>query len=556
MKKIFVLAFVCLISFSFILTGCNLFPRNQANYLNAPIITFKTDDEKNITVTKKELLSAFNSYGSTLMNNYGYDVEKSVEEVIKVLINREVTLVKAKKEITLGNGDLNDIWDSTYETMLENLATYEEEVIKAWGLQNPAVLGDEEDSSKEYKPYEKLAEIEFVDNEYVIKIKDGNSETDQNVELYYGEGEEVSSILNSINEKIENSGNKDVLTEAKRLYIEDLKEGEKGFNLSTDKEEIFEREIERVRETIEENKYVELYEKSTRGDGEIANITINQVLTKLTAQMLSSYTEYKFNPETYSSDMLSSFSDVKYVIDENYFFVNHILLKYNEDSATQIENLKTAFKNGTITEKAYNDGLEIEAAKIRATNIQTEKQTSYSPTDLFNIIESELTGKSANQKTEIFKDYVYTYNEDTGNMNSDYLYIIGKNDSKMVETFTDVSRELYDNGNGEYGEIGYALSDYGVHIIFYAGVVENPFTITNPDTFNLVTTNEARLAEIVETISTTKLNPFHNKTIFDLVYEELVTDNYSIFANMNYEKLKKEISDLTIHKSNYKDLLN
>ena len=66
MKKIFVLAFVCLISFSFILTGCNLFPRNQANYLNAPIITFKTDDEKNITVTKKELLSAFNSYGSTL----------------------------------------------------------------------------------------------------------------------------------------------------------------------------------------------------------------------------------------------------------------------------------------------------------------------------------------------------------------------------------------------------------------------------------------------------------------------------------------------------------
>ena len=304
-----------------------------------------------------------------------------------------------------------------------------------------------------------------------------------------------------------------------------------------------------------ENKYIEIYDDQIRGDNDISNITLSQVLKKLTADMLSSYTKYTVSSSQYDTDILEDVSNIDYFINSDYFYVNHILLKYDESSTEQIENLEKALENGTITEKQYEDALEVEAEKIKAKNIQTGESTSLSPMDIYNQLQSKMTGVSDDKKTEIFQDYIYTYNEDTGNMNAEYCYVIGKDNSQMVESFTETSRELWDNGNGEYGSIGYCVSEYGVHIIFYAGVITNPFTITDPNTFNLDTTDQSKLTEIVTIIQNTLLNQFNNKTLFDKVYEELAEDNYSIFESMNLDVLKKDIKNLTIHKSNYQDLL-
>ena len=555
MKKFLTLAFICLISFSFVLTGCNLFPTNQAKYLSAPIVTFETADGEQITIDKEDLLTAFNSYGSQLVNSYGYSIQEAIDATIEVLINREVMLDAAKKSITFGNGDLNEIWDEAYDTLISNLSSYEEQVIDQWKLNIPSTLEEEEESTTEYTPYKNQAEIVLQDGKYVVKLLDTNTSVDQDVELYYEEGKEIESLIETVNNKINNSANKDVLTEAKRQYIEALKTSEEGQGLSTNNDEVFKREVERVYEVVTENKYVEIYSDQIRGDNDISNISVSQVLRKLTADMLSSYTKYTLSPSQFDTDILENRADVDYVINNNYFYVNHILLKYDDETTAYIEDLEKALNNGTITEKAYNDALEAEADKIKAKNIQTGETTSYSPTDIYNQLTSEMTGVSDDKKTEIFKDYIYTYNEDTGNMNAEYCYVIGKDNSQMVESFTEVSRELWDNGNGEYGSIGYCISEHGVHIIFYAGPVTNAFSISNPDNFNLDTSNLEELSEIVNTIQNTYLNEFNNKTLFDKVYEELATDNYSIFETMNLDVLKKDIKNLTTHISNYQDLL-
>lgn len=556
MKKIIMMAMIMVLGMSMFLTGCNLFPSNQAKYLSAPVVTIELQDKTKITIEKRDLINAYNNYGAQLINNYNYTTEKAVDATIDVLINRELMLHAAKGEVTLGNGDLNDIWTQTYDAVISNLAEYEQTVIKNWKLKDGATLTtDEEEDSKEYKPYEKLADIELRDGQYVIVLKDTNTKVDQNVELYYGDGKEISSVIDAVNNVIANSANKDVLTEAKREYIETLKSNEEGQNLSTKAEEVFEREVKRIRENIEDNKYLEIYEDTIKGDNDVSYITVKQVLKKLSSKMLASYSKYTLDHDAYNTAMLESFKDVNYAVDNNYFFVNHILLKYDETSTTQVANLKTAYKNGTITKKQYDDSLAIEADKIRAKNIVTGEETELNPTQLYNLIQNQLTGVASDKKTEIFKDYIYKYNEDTGNMNADYCYIIGKDDSKMVETFTNVSRELWDNGNGEYGSIGYAISEYGVHIIFYAGEVSNLFTITDPDSFDLYSENQAELADVVNKITTKKLNEFNNKTVFDLVYEELAKDNYSIFENMNMDVLKKD-TKITKIVSNYKDMLN
>lgn len=555
MKKFLSLAFICLISFSFILTGCNLFPTNQANYLSAPIVTFQTAEGENIKIDKEDLITAFNSYGAELVNSYGYSIQDAIDATIEVLINREVMLLEAERTITLGNGDLNEIWDDAYDTIISNLSTYEELVIEQWKLNVPSTLDEEEESETAYTPYKKQAEIVLQNGKYVIKLLNTNTSTDQNVDLYYNEGEEITSLVNTVNERLNNSANKDVLTEAKRQYVEALKESEEGRNLSTNSDEVFAREVERIYEAVKDNKYIELYSEKLQGDNDISNITLSQVLRKLTADMLSSYTKYTLNATQFDTDMLDSRENVDYVVNNNYFYVNHILLKYDESSTTYLDELETLYKNGTISEKAYNDALEVEAEKIKATNIQTGKETNLSPMDIYDELVGLMTGKSDEAKTQIFKDYIYTYNEDTGNMNADYCYVIGKDSSRMVDTFTETSRKLWDNGKGEYGAIDYCVSEYGVHIIFYAGPVTNAFTISDPDNFNLNTDNMDELTEIVNTLKNTYLNAFNNKTLFDKVYEELATDSYTIFETMNLDVLKKEIKNLTIHISNYQDLL-
>lgn len=555
MKKFLSLAFICLISFSFILTGCNLFPTNQANYLSAPIVTFQTAKGENIKIDKEDLITAFNSYGAQLVNSYGYSIQDAIDATIEVLINREVMLLEAERTLKLGNGDLNEIWDDAYDTIISNLSTYEELVIEQWKLNVPSTLDEEEESETAYTPYKPQAEIVLQDGKYVIKLLNTNTSTDQNVDLYYNEGEEITSLVNTVNERLNNSTNKDVLTEAKRQYVEALKESEEGRNLSTNSDEVFAREVERIYEAVKDNKYIELYSEKLQGDNDISNITLSQVLRKLTADMLSSYTKYTLNATQFDTDMLDSRENVDYVVNNNYFYVNHILLKYDESSTTYLDELETLYKNGTISEKAYNDALEVEAEKIKATNIQTGKETNLSPMDIYNELVGLMTGKSDEAKTQIFKDYIYTYNEDTGNMNADYCYVIGKDSSRMVDTFTETSRKLWDNGKGEYGAIDYCVSEYGVHIIFYAGPVTNAFTISDPDNFNLNTDNMDELTEIVNTLKNTYLNAFNNKTLFDKVYEELATDSYTIFETMNLDVLKKEIKNLTIHISNYQDLL-
>lgn len=555
MKKFLSLAFICLISFSFILTGCNLFPTNQANYLSAPIVTFQTAEGENIKIDKEDLITAFNSYGAELVNSYGYSIQDAIDATIEVLINREVMLLEAERTLKLGNGDLNEIWDDAYDTIISNLSTYEELVIEQWKLNVPSTLDEEEESETAYTPYKPQAEIDLQDGKYVIKLLNTNTSTNQNVDLYYNEGEEITSLVNTVNDRLNNSANKDVLTEAKRQYVEALKESEEGRNLSTNSDEVFAREVERIYEAVKDNKYIELYSEKLQGDNDISNITLSQVLRKLTADMLSSYTKYTLNATQFDTDMLDSRENVDYVVNNNYFYVNHILLKYDESSTTYLDELETLYKNGTISEKAYNDALEVEAEKIKATNIQTGKETNLSPMDIYNELVGLMTGKSDEAKTQIFKDYIYTYNEDTGNMNADYCYVIGKDSSRMVDTFTETSRKLWDNGKGEYGAIDYCVSEYGVHIIFYAGPVTNAFTISDPDNFNLNTDNMDELTEIVNTLENTYLNAFNNKTLFDKVYEELATDSYTIFETMNLDVLKKEIKNLTIHISNYQDLL-
>ena len=248
--------------------------------------------------------------------------------------------------------------------------------------------------------------------------------------------------------------------------------------------------------------------------------------------------------------MLSSFKDVNYVVDDNYFFVSHILMKYNEEQQAEYDNLKSEYDKGYISKGVYNERLTTLVAEIEATVRDSEgkiiEDQNVSASKVLSDLKLELASKSTNEeKTEVFRDYMYKYNEDPGTQNAEYAYVIGKETSKMVESFTDASREL--NNAGQFGAVSELVpSEYGVHIVFYAGQVKNLFTINDVSTFSLSEQDILKLTDA-------KLNVLNNKTVFDKVFELLSDDNYSIFENMNLNVLKSNLK-IEKHKSVYENL--
>ena len=161
---------------------------------------------------------------------------------------------------------------------------------------------------------------------------------------------------------------------------------------------------------------------------------------------------------------------------------------------------------------------------------------------------------STQAKLDVFNDYMYEFNEDTGNKHQDFDYVIGTKNSKMVDEFNEAARALYDNGNGQIGDIsGMVESTYGIHILIYLGPVENLFNVTDIDAFSLTNATGDELSALVEKITTTQLSVLNTKTVFDLVYEKLITDNVSILEMLNLSTLKAG-TKITTYPSHYSDL--
>ena len=189
---------------------------------------------------------------------------------------------------------------------------------------------------------------------------------------------------------------------------------------------------------------------------------------------------------------------------------------------------------------------EIKANVMDTTTGEVVSERSISANKVLSNLQADLAKCTTDeQKTQVFKDYIYTYNEDGGIMNAEYAYVIGTEESRMVESFTNASRDLHEQG--VYGEIsGLVVSEYGVHIIFYMGGIENPIEINSIVDFKMKESD-------IEKLASKKLNEFNNKTLFDKVFEQLSSDNYSIFENMNLNVLKKDIK-ITEYPDVYKNL--
>lgn len=554
-----------------LMTGCGLWKLNQDRYLSRTVAT--VDDD--IVVTKEDLLTTYNQYAATLINNYKYTNEKAIEYCIDLLINKKIMLKKAKEIYpNLTDKELSKCWKDTYDTMNEILADYESAVKVDWDIkdddkkEDTAGSTDSSSTSTAYKAYEKKAKlVQNADGVWEIQTIPEEDEL-ADVEVIEGGADKFLTTYRVVTRE-------DVSKEALKRYIKALKKNEEGRTFEGENaysdDAVLNRAINRVYTQIEESYYLSKLKKHLVKD---TSVSVEQILNAYKEKLISAYTKYGVGSGDFGTDILNSAENMYYVPENaqgKFFYVSHFLVKFNTEEQAQVDDLKEQMKQGYIAQSEYDMGVEAIVANMKATVYDDEGKatdTQVLVKDLIASLNAEMAGKSQEEKTEIFRQYLYKYNEDTSFNNKEYPYVVGDEKSTMVESFTNAARKLHRPNDenkevlGKIGDIsGIVPSEYGIHILMYCGEVQNLFDINKNNANEFEFTDKATYDEegnmieaSIKILYDTLLNACNNKTIFDKLYDEVFKDNYSVFESAYLQSLKQG-STIKIYKKAYKDLL-
>jgi hypothetical protein len=331
-------------------------------------------------------------------------------------------------------------------------------------------------------------------------------------------------------------------------------------------------------------------------------------------KVLEQYNRFVKGMDTVSaleSKVVESLSDIYWLpesVANNNFTVSHILIQYNEEQKAEFENLKLELSmGGSVTSESYlsrvralQDSLKAPMRDEKGVEV-TDKNgnvTYKSAAEILEDVEKAIGGKSGQEKINIFRDYMYRYNQDPSIMNAEYEYVMGvikgsdgsiKPNSKMVEPFTKASLELFgykqveepENNkpvlkwkkvNGFEPSAGsmsqLVMTDFGAHIIMYTRTLSDFIYSSVPNSayvdYSLL---YAPLTSYGDYFGSTfnlagkQVIDAPAKTMFDVLVEKISKPDFETSRRKKIADFKgvrdggKFVNEIKLFKGNYKDLI-
>lgn len=579
MKKKFTGFLVCLLMLCMsIFAGCNLVETDNDKLYNAVVAEIYNKDNKKVAeITNRDLLSGYQSYGAQYVQYYGYTKTEAVNMTLKQLENRKITIITAENLFEIdrtGKGlstlEKTYLYESTVKSLKENLNSYYKELVD----DDSSTDDTDDEDSKTFNGYEKNAELSEQNGSYVvskIEKKDGLLEdyrpTGANRD--YNNADDKALIYQNFVDSLFNEN----YQKAYSNYLKDLKAGEYGMKLSTNNKEVFEREIERLYNINYENYMVEKYTESFKNSSNISNITTEDILNLYSSKVRANYAKYVLEEDSsYDKNVSDALKDVYYFKNDDestkYFTVANILFQFDDNQQATYNSLSEQLsankgKEGYDAIESQIDALYNQINPvIRQYNSITgkyeeiENSSNLTVDDIIYgqievLLDNAQTTGNVNHIGDTINDLIFKYNEDPGMFNAESPYVIGVKDEKavsnFVEEFNEAGLELYNNGYGEIGDIAVAKSQYGIHVLIYTGKCENLFGGIN-SSFNITST------EAIKTLYNTRPNILLDKTYFDVLYDELYSDNFSYFQSANANFLREDYN-IKLYKGRIADSL-
>lgn len=543
------------------LTGCTFFSHNyERDYQQVVAVVkpyeiqneVKTADgteKKTYTTTehkiyKRDVVDYMSNNQSDLTQQYS-SMEDIVKHVVKLLVNTEIIAseVDAKIDAGLiewGQKEINSVNMTVYTVIDKTLVSLKNDILD--GRDEPKIDTDLEAASA--TPTYTIKPDETFDEASGVTPEVWKPSASQYPGLF-GDGDERSldrqalrAFIALLKSKVKNDFR--VTAEDKELFKKDDEEIQKV----TD-----ERGLSYVYEMLGDTHYVDYVSKKNVTRSVKLSAFQNYLSTSVTvgeAEVLANYNKTlnaqkdAFNSNVALFDTAMSGSDtVLYYPNSNYFYVKHILLPFSDEQKADYETYKKTATDDDA--KAYRDMMAENIVCYPHINGEDDKTRPMTVDEVMNVVKAKMKQYENDiaRADVAFDDLIYDYNTDPGAFNNNKGYVVKDADSgnNYMEEFTDGARKL----KKEYkpGQIlpEKVITDYGVHIMYYASNCE-----AGERALNAYTT-PGEVTTYYKTVSDDLLKVKRNAVYS--AWEKNVLD-----ANYNDEK------KVTIYEDRYSDLWN
>lgn len=385
-KKIISLILVLIMSVS-VLAGCNLFSPDLESYYNAVVASVNysytlNDKSYNYSdeITKRELLTAYNSYGYNYYQNSGYTKEQAIETTLNTIIERKLQMkavenyFEEKGEQLFSDSEKTYIWEQTLESVYTNLRTYYNDILG---------IDDEEETSDStpgtvFEDFEKVATLKYDESTNLYLVKKTSSVStiryDGEIKFYedlvydyeYKNADGEYTFKNLIYQIIQNYTKDANFKSAFNQYTKDVKDNYSYMTFENDKDAFY-FEMDRVYGIVRDNyvaeKYEEIFNETAKQGSTLTNVRAEAILNYYANAVKLDYAKYANNQSGFDTDIVSSSNEISYIYEgnnaTNYFNVAVIKLSNfgYKDGYTPADALAD-LENGKIDNNAYNAELE------------------------------------------------------------------------------------------------------------------------------------------------------------------------------------------------------
>lgn len=539
---------ILLLMVTFTLTGCSFLYVNPVKFYSAVVAT--VGDE---SITRQDLINAYNDYGYYFVYNNGMSEQEAINKTLELEIDKKLLFNYCvnTKEYTLTDEELNETWNQVFDYFDSVFESYEEEAKEKLDIIEPETNEAQEPKKnanyKVYEPYVKSANITWTDNGnggYTYAITDNKEDEDNDyidIDVDWSTYATVVGNKNatSYDDYIEAVWSKyvpsvtdDIYDKCEELAVKDLTYATRyvrvnGKPLSKEADDVILYEVKRKYW----NNYVATMIAKLQDEYDAIPNKYSQ------AELLEEYVELVENSQLthkvaseYDKAMVGESAtpdSVYYHPNNNYYYVFNLLLGFNDDQQALVNRKKAEFGDDT---DGYNAWLEDYAlTNLRTGNTinihdtETGEITGTTSVDyVLNYLNNNVVG-SNKEKVTVFYDAICKYNTDPGMYNATAPYIDSKDNTNMVKPFNEAGVAL--DQAGVYGKMsGLVLTEFGYHILFYAGKV-------NPAVNNAALNYENRYSVTLKDLADTIVDYRTDKTMFDVIFDKVYGDYESKYTN-------------------------
>ena len=568
MKKIFTI--LCsLVLCCTLFAGCNLVQLNKSKFYNTVVVTVDGGDNHktyNKEYTREDVLNAYYNYSYSNVNNGTVTAEDGLETAVESMVQRGLLVDYIKTNyfdtnvLSFTEEDEKTVRYEAFDYMQQQIYTYEDEVREEWDRVLTHEHSDEEEGETteeetlraEYTPYTSKLEV-IYDGDNVKGFVSNEVVADTTTKLTVPA--EFKDFIQITDE--------DVSSEAYARYVSSLQKVAKSQGKSTKEDDVIKAEVERLIKTLTENKYITKYQEwFTKNQQFIQDGSTYRLKDSVMYQVLEEYqTKYEsqkklfdLSEKAYHAAMGEDASTVYYHPNygdgAEYMYVSHVLIKFSDAQKAVVDGLKKDLENKDITQDYYDAKLEEIINRTPVTYEEDGKTKSSNAASIYEYILNYVDtygGNDPEERAKCFNKMIYMFNDDEGIMNKDFAYVVNLDtevEDKMVAEFADASRELNSNPEKGVGSISeMVVSEYGIHIIFHAGLVSSP----DPSGLNTQQLLNALVNQHTQLSS--------DKTMFDLIYDNITTAS----ADTRTENMINQAEGyvvVTKYTKKYQDLLD